>query len=234
MDALNPAILASLSSSLFLALIYAYFYSEDRELYMRTWMVSWVIYSLRLFFQLVAELTGSSILLTLADQLAAWISGVVLFLGTLEFLRKRVSRWVWPAAIGISAWIVLSISLELPFEVQTVPSFFISGGIYIWLGILLLRSPAISSPGKSLAGWAFILWGVHKLNYPWLRQVDWFAPWGFLLATLLAFTVAVGVILAYNQRIRAELRESEERIRTLFEKAPLSYQSLDGNGASWR
>jgi PAS domain S-box-containing protein len=230
MDALNPAILASLSSSLFLALIYAYFYIEDRELYLRIWTASWGIYALRLFFQLIAELSTRTPLLTLADQLAAWISGVLLLWGTLEFLRKRVSRWVWAAAIGISAWIAVSIGLDFPFEMQTFPSFLILGGIYIGLGILILRSPAIADPGKSLAGWAFVLWGVHKLDYPWLRQVEWFAPWGFLLATLFAFTVAVGVILAYNQRIRSELRQSEARFRTLFEQAPLSYQSIDRNG----
>lgn len=230
MDWLNPAIIASLAATLFLVLIYAYLYAEERDTYLGIWTISWSMYALRFIFQGISNFTQQTTFLTICDQLATWISGVLLLWGTLAFLGKHPPRWFWLAAVSVAGWIVLATAYSLPFELLTFPIFFILGGIYVWLGWQLLRSPVTHGPGKLLAGWAFIIWGLHKLDYPLLRQVDWLAPWGFLFASLLSFAVAVGVILIYNQRIRGELRQSETRFRTLFEQAPLAYQSLDQDG----
>jgi signal transduction histidine kinase len=52
-------------------------------------------------------------------------------------------------------------------------------------------------PESYVVGYTFILWGLHKFDYPFLRPVKWFAPWGYLLGTLLALTSAMGILVIY-------------------------------------
>ncbi|OGO71716.1 MAG: hypothetical protein A2Z49_06830 [Chloroflexi bacterium RBG_19FT_COMBO_56_12] len=207
MDWLNPSLVASLAGTVFLATIYFYLYLQDKEHFLGLWTVSWCVYALRLVFQLWAEVKGPSIALTIADQMATWISGLLLLWGAFAFLGRQIPRWsVVQAALG-SLWIAYASLNSLSFQFLTFPTFILLGSIYIFTGVQFLLSKKIAGPGKSLTGWAFILWGLHKVNYPLLRPVAWFAPWGFLLASLLSFTVGLGMILVYYFRIREELRQ---------------------------
>ncbi|HLE52636.1 MAG TPA: GAF domain-containing protein, partial [Anaerolineales bacterium] len=207
MQWLNPALIASLAGIVFLACIYFYLYLQDKERSLGFWTLSWCVYVLRLVFQLWASLNETSVVLTFADQLSTWISGVLLLWGTYAFLGRSISKWfIALTAIGI-LWITYASLQALSFQFLTTPTFILLGSIYILTGVEFLRSNKIAGPGKSLTGWAFILWGLHKMNYPLLRPVTWFAPWGFLLASLLSFTVGLGMILVYYFRIREELRQ---------------------------
>ncbi|SHO53751.1 hybrid sensor histidine kinase/response regulator [Desulfopila aestuarii] len=59
---------------------------------------------------------------------------------------------------------------------------------------------------------AYIFWGIHKANYPFLRPVLWFAPWGYLLGAVLELIVAMGLILIYFKKTKNTLIENESRL----------------------
>ncbi len=82
---------------------------------------------------------------------------------------------------------------------------------------MLLRSLSQVGFGRYLVGWAFIIWGLHKFDYPLLRPIEWLAPWGYLLGAGLSFTVAIGILVIYFERERTCLSESRQRYRSLFE-----------------
>jgi len=230
MDFLNPALFIGLAGALFLSGINIYLYSHDREKYLLTWAISWVVYSLRLILQLLSARFGPSNYLILGEMLATWVSGILLVWGSFQFLGRKMPGWAIVLTILGSAFGGIAILASLSFEQITWSTFILLGAIYIWTGVTLLRSTKFGGPGKLIIGWTFILWGVHKLDYPLLRPSEWFAPWGFLIASLLTFTVGLGMILIYYYRIRQELSHSESRFRSLFNHAPMSYHSLDING----
>src|SRR3546814_10979211 len=60
-----------------------------------------------------------------------------------------------------------------------------------------------TAAASRLVGVVLIAWGLHKLNYPWLRPVEWFAPLGFLLADFLAMLAAAGLLLVTAGRLRS-------------------------------
>ncbi|WP_321416190.1 PAS domain S-box protein [uncultured Desulfobacter sp.] len=72
---------------------------------------------------------------------------------------------------------------------------------------------------NAVVGVAFILWGAHKIDYPFLRPVVWFAPWGYLLGAVLEFVIALGMLMAYFQKTRDKLKRNEEKYRRLTDNA---------------
>ena len=92
---------------------------------------------------------------------------------------------------------------------MSIPSFSFLAIVYIWTGYIFAKSRVNHCYAKTVAGVAFVVWGVHKLNYPFLRPVVWFAPWGYLLAAVLEFIVALTMLLVYFQKVRDDLKKEE-------------------------
>ena len=99
-----------------------------------------------------------------------------------------------------------------------------------------MRHPPVEE-GKTIIGWAFVLWGFHKMDYPFLRPVIWLAPWGYLLGATLEMVVAMGMLLVYFKQSRDELEESkgslqksQNRFKQLVKLAPIPLCFIDEDG----
>jgi PAS domain S-box-containing protein len=86
-------------------------------------------------------------------------------------------------------------------------------------GIVFWQSSPTEKKEIAVVAVGFILWGIHKADYPFLQPVVWFAPWGYLLAAAIEVTVALGLLLVYFRRARNEMSESEEKFRSLAESS---------------
>lgn len=219
MSWLIPSLVAALVGTSVLSLVYLYLYAEYRERYLGLWGACWSVYVIQLLFALWAALRGGSVVLDAAYHLFASVSGTLLYWGVQEFAGRRWSRAL-PAGLALAAaWLVFALAARLSFLDATLPLYLFLGGVYIRTGVLFSRMKEVKGFGRGLTSWAFILWGVHKLDYPFLRQVAWFAPWGFLLAATLSLLAALGTVLVFFQRTRTAMSQSEERFRLLAENA---------------
>ncbi|AEH24933.1 DUF835 domain-containing protein [Pyrococcus yayanosii] len=70
----------------------------------------------------------------------------------------------------------------------------ISGFFTFLAGLFLLRLRDIYRKDSMLLILSLSLIGLHEMDYPFLRPVEWFAPIGFTIATVLVFTLVYGVI----------------------------------------
>lgn len=52
-------------------------------------------------------------------------------------------------------------------------------------GLFILHASEESFKSAKRAGWMVLLMGLHEMDYPFLRGVDWFAPIGFTLGAIL-------------------------------------------------
>lgn len=210
---LVPSVIATLASTLVLSGTYFYLYSHDRQRFLLIWGFGWLTHASRDVFTLL-ELAHHPLfnptLLFIANQLTALISGILLLWGTYMFMRRSFPRaWLF-FTLADACWIVIGSRLNLSFSAQTLPTYFFLGFVYIWTGTVILRHQA-RGVGRNLTGCAFILWGFHKLNYPFLRLTPWFAPWGYLLTATIVISLAIGIILIYFESTREALAKSEER-----------------------
>ncbi len=217
MDWLFPSVVATLTSTFVLALVYLYLYMQDHERSLGIWTLSWFIYALRFVWMLLLVLLGDSQFLLLANQLSTLASALLLLWGSYVWTGRHMrGYWFWLALI-CALWITVTMFLQISFLWLTLPPFIFIGLIYIGVGVVFLRYAEVQGLGKSVTSVAFIIWGLHKMDYPFLRPVVWIAPWGYLLGAVLALLVAIGVILMHIERARDALRTSEARYRLLVE-----------------
>lgn len=228
---LLPAIVGTLCGTLVLLLVYIYLYYEYHERYLAIWAVGWGVTALRFGLQLAGLYSQTPLFFGIGEQVMALLSGFLLLWGIYAFLGKPMPGWWAVGLIAGTLWIVVGSIGAFPFLLLTIPTFTFLGLITILAGLLLLRQKEVTGFPPRLAGGAFILWGLHRLDFPLLRPVLWFAPWGFLLAAVFQITAALGIILTYFQRNRQELHRSEGRLRLLVEQMPVMVNAFD---ADWR
>jgi PAS domain S-box-containing protein len=237
MNWLMPAAVASLTGTLLLSLVYFYLYTEDRQRYLAIWCASWALYSIRFCFLIFAVLFGKNRVFDLGYYEFNLIGGPLLVWGVSMFLSRSMSK-VWLLSTSLLAlWIPIAIWEDFSFFSLTFPAFTFLAFIYIWTGIAFLRTQNLQGLGKYFVGWTFIIWGIHKGDYPLLRQVTWFAPWGYSLGESFAVMAAIGMLLIYFEKVNAELlvnqdklKESETKYRQLFQSSYDIFLFLDRGG----
>ncbi len=219
MDRLVPALIVALAGSLILVLAYLILYLQERRKYLLLWLAGFALYAVRSVFEILAVSWGNPEILAIMSLLSVIWSTVFLLWGTRLFSGKELSgRWLALFAAG-SLWVIFGISLRLSSPWTTVPTFLLSALANMSTGATLLRSGVTSGPAKLTTGWAFILWGLHKADYPLLRPLSWAAPLGYVLSSVFSFVSALGIILVYLEKTKKELRASEEKYRSIFENA---------------
>lgn len=219
MNWMLPAIAGMIFGNTVLALVYMHLYFHNRERCFALWTAGWGTGSVRFIFAIALALGVQSPLVIIVIQTAALVSGFLLLWGTYLFTGGKVWKGWFPVVAGGFAWIIFAAFSHQPFILLTLPTFTLLGTVYIWTGIQFLRSKQSGGIGKYITGWSFILWGLHKIDYPFLFPVRWFAPWGFLLGTVLELSVAVGILLVYFQRVRSEMVAKDEHIRQITDVA---------------
>ncbi|MBU1611817.1 MAG: PAS domain S-box protein [Proteobacteria bacterium] len=227
---LFPSIIATLVGTTLLFALFLYLYGKKQHRFLLLWSVSWLLYSCRLALMLLMLHSQDTSWALIFNQSFALWSAVALFFGTAWYIGKpRLKRTILIPTLLCNIWIVFSILSQQSFMIISLPTFTFSGMVYVWTGWILIRQGQPKSMESAFTGCALILWGLHKIDYPFLRPLLWFAPWGYLLGAAFAFLTAFGILLLYFQRARVALEESETRFRMLFENAPMAYQSLDAS-----
>lgn len=219
MDWIIPSVIATLLGTVLLTHVYWYLFIRYRERFMKIWAISWTVYALRFTLELLAKSGMNWTLIVAGQQFATLASGLLFMWGTYSFLGKQLSRWPLYAVLADGIWVIVGLTLGIPLHILNLPTFLFLGLVYIWTGLTLLRSRDLEGLGKLFTGWGFVLWGIHKLNYPFIDFAPGFEPWGYLIAAVLEFVVATGILLVYLEKMRAVLSSGEARFRRLAENA---------------
>ncbi|MDP2151205.1 MAG: ATP-binding protein [Parvibaculum sp.] len=103
----------------------------------------------------------------------------------------------------------------IPLALETAPAFVVLGIADIATGIAWMRGEAPSAWARA-TGVAFVIWGIHKFDYPFIRPVEWLAPVGYLFGAVLSLLIAILVLISYFEIVKRRLTASEERYRALF------------------
>ncbi|PKK90084.1 MAG: hypothetical protein CVV64_11235 [Candidatus Wallbacteria bacterium HGW-Wallbacteria-1] len=217
---LLPSIYTAAAGSFLVLSIYVFLYRSQKKDYLLYWSIAWFFYGLRFLLSAQAPDTSKFTFWTVSGQIAAHLSGVFLFFGTGLFLGRTL--FFSSLALGLSGilWILVAWFMKLSFAIAVTPIFLVLGLIFIALGVVVIKlSTEDTLPWSNLTGVIFILWGLHKINFPILRPVQWFAPYGFLIGTFLGFIASVSLLLMQFQRNLKSLENAEKKAWQAEEKS---------------
>lgn len=226
-----PSVVSSCISSLLLLFLFLYLYVENKEKFLLIWAFSWAAYLIRFILMLLIIRHPRVTAFHMGNQLASVASGFFLMWGSYIYLEKRM-RKVWallPAAIAL--WVVANhiLSLRASFF-ETLPVYIYLCVIFISVGVVWLRSVKEPLLERRLLGITFIIWGWHKADYPFLIDVEWFAPFGYMLGTVLSILVAFGMALLYFKRSKNEVHQYLNLLDTVIDTIPDLLWMKNGEG----
>ncbi len=82
------------------------------------------------------------------------------------------------------------------FLYAALPAVAFLSGATLWTSSVFFRfRRQTGSPAAMVLGIAFLLWGLHHLDYPVLRARGAWNPWGYYLDIMFALAVGSGILL---------------------------------------
>ncbi|MEI7013487.1 PAS domain S-box protein [Leptospira licerasiae] len=214
---LLPTIIAATPSAFFLFFIYLYLYKKEGQKALLVWSICWLFHLLG-YFGNILQVGGAESYKYFPAFSIDFIRAFFQFLGCFYFLNKSFSRPFQVLFVLTGIW-----ALYLDFEkirdpYLIWPIYILIGGSQIYAGVIFLRTKnLIQSLGKSIAGWIFILWGIHVLNYPFVRFHPEFGFIGFFLAGLFRFSSAIVILLVFFEETKAALSKTEENYKKIVD-----------------
>jgi len=195
-----------------LALVYAGLWRQERQGYLLTWAAAWTMYVVRLGCISAFLVTRQEGWL-FAHQMATGGTALLLLLAALQFSQglKFERRYLWTVAVVVG-WAYVTIGVLHNFAIAGASSAVVLSAVTLWTGWVFWRSRRRArSVSATLLAWTFTLWGLHHLDYPFLRPLGSGALYGVFADVLFIVATAVGTLfLALSERRHAlEARNAE-------------------------
>ncbi len=219
-DLLPIAVLTNAIGTLIILSVFLYLYNENRHEHFLIWTVAWAVY----FIYNVGSFAEAYMSASPADSglrlfwrwlahASAGVSTVLMLWAGRSFAQGYRFHYGYPLAIFlVFIWTTVTVFFIRNFTWLSLPIFISTGIVFIWTGwIFYGRQAEPRLKGTGVLTCAFILWGLHKLDYPFLRPVEAFAPYGYALSTIFGQVAAIGLIILVLEESKRDVRLAEQR-----------------------
>ena len=212
---LIPSITGTLLGTVVLSISYAYIYYEEKCEYFKFFLWGWIFYVLRLSLMILSLSLGPNHLFTDLILFSAYLNSIFLYCGAQLLMETHTPKATKRSAlVMVGLYLVLEL-FPLSDHVMTIIVFSLSGLLYIYTGITFLSYRRHTATIPTFLAGVFIIWGLHKLDYPLLHDSYAFAPYGYILATLCSILAAIGILLLYYKINRDQYLKNESRLKSL-------------------
>lgn len=186
-----------------LAALCGLLYRRYRKPYLGWLAVAWFLYLLRVgaIVSFLASHQWSWLywhqVLTGCTALALLWAALV-FSWQLEWRRRYGLLLLFPVA-----WSYIAIYRLDNFLLAAGPAVLFLSLVTLWTGWTFLRYyRRVRATGAALLSGALVLWGVHHLDYPFLRARGAWSPWGYYLDILFLFATGAGILMLVQDELR--------------------------------
>jgi signal transduction histidine kinase len=225
-----------------LALLCGFLYRRYRKPYLGWWALAWVLYLLRV--GAIASFLASHqwIWLYWHQVLTGW-TGLALLWAALVFSRQLEWRWRYATLLVFPpVWSYVAIYRLDNFLLATGPAVLFLSGVTLWTGLtFFLYYRRVRATGAALLSAALLAWGLHHLDYPFLRARGAWSPWGYYLDILFLLATGAGILVLVQDELRRGLaalsalsgdlqpqRRAGDGLATLLER-PLALPAVRGS-----
>jgi signal transduction histidine kinase len=189
-----------------LGLLCAFLFGRYRKPYFAWWAVAWGLYLLRVGAITSFMLTSQWIWLYWHQVVTGWTALALLYAALVFSQRVRWRDWYLAIILFPPVWSYLAIYRLDHFLWAAGPAVLFLSLATLWTGWVFLQyRRRVGSTGATVLAVAFALWGLHHLDYPFLRARGTWAPWGYYLDILFALAVGAGILLLVLDDLRRGL-----------------------------
>ena len=196
-------------------------WQRQRGAHFLTWSAAWLLYVVRLGC-MSTFLVRRDLVWLFLHQAATGISALLLLAAALQLSRGFVLRPIHALAVPLSvAWAWVTIYGMNSMLVAGVTATLLLSCVTIWTGVIFWRERhRMSSGAAQLLAGAFILWGLHHLDYPLLRGFGAAVLYGVFADVLFIFAIGLGLMFlvlgAERSRLAARTGELEQLTRLML------------------
>ena len=179
-----------------LAILCAFLYAHYHKPYFAYWALAWCLFALRLGAIISFILTGDRHWLYW-HQVMTGLTALAMLWAALVFSHQPQWRARYLAILLFPAlWSYLAIYRLDNFFLAAGPAVLFLSAATIWAGWVFFRHHRqVRSIGAASLAATLILWGVHHLDYPFLRARGVWNPWGYYLDILFVLAMGAGFFL---------------------------------------
>ncbi|HEX7335620.1 MAG TPA: GAF domain-containing sensor histidine kinase, partial [Gemmatimonadales bacterium] len=135
-----------------------------------------------------------------------WTALALLYAALVFSQQVRWRGWYLGLVLFPPVWSYIAIYRLDHFLLAAGPAVLFLSLATMWTSWVFFRyRRRVPSSGATLLAVAFGLWGLHHLDYPFLRARGAWAPWGYYLDILLALAVGTGILLLVLDDLRRGL-----------------------------
>lgn len=197
-------------------------YRAFRKKYILIWSLSWAFHGLRYLMEVIAlkNITNMSQYI----DICMVISSLLFWVGFVTFTKSKNRYKVYGPYFFVGASLIWSILFRYLLHkpnLASVPVFLTSGLLIIFVGWEVFRKKhqldhfTITKP----LGVTLILWGIHRIDFPFLRYNINFAPYGYLIGSVLTAFVSIFLFVLAIEKEKYEKDISIARYKLIFEKS---------------
>jgi len=212
------ALLFQALCTLALAGVHFGLWRQRAQPYHATWAAAWFTYALRLGF-IGGYMETRELPWLFAHQVVTLGSGLLLLWAALQFaVHARWRRGYALLPVLSTAWAAYTVFVMHDMASAGLSSALLLSAVTFGTGFVFLRhGRRVPSVGARLLTWAFLLWGLHHLDYPLLRSQGSGVLLGVFMDVTLLVLVAVGTMALVLGEERAALAQRSTQLEQLSE-----------------
>jgi signal transduction histidine kinase len=189
-----------------LAALCWFIHRRYRKPYFAWWAGAWGLYGVRIAAIVIFLLSGDWIWLYWHQVVTGWTALALLYAALVFSRGLRWHRWYLALVLFPPAWAYVAIYRLDHFLWAAGPAVLFLSFATLWTGWVFLQyRRRVASSGATLLAVAFLLWGLHHLDYPFLRARGAWNPWGYYIDILLTLAVGTGILLLVLDDLRRGL-----------------------------
>jgi signal transduction histidine kinase len=207
---LSAAILEA-AITLALALLCAAQWRRSRQPYFGWWALAFALFLVRIAVIAVFIASNDRAWLFWHQVITGWTAVALLWAAIVFSHAAAWKNRYWLLVAFPLLWSYVAVIRLENFVLAAVPAVMFLSAATLWTGVVLLRYRRDETRGAStLLGWTFLLWGLHHLDYTFLRARGAWSPWGYYIDILFLLSVGAGILLLVNADLASRLH-----VRTL-------------------
>jgi signal transduction histidine kinase len=188
------------------ALLCAFLYQRYHKAYFAWWAGAWMLYVVRIGAIMSFLLTGNWIWLYWHQVITGWTALALLSAALVFAQAVRWRPWYLALVLFPPIWSYIAIYRLDQFLWAAGPAVLFLSLATLGTGWAFYRyRRRVTSSGATLLAVAFGLWGLHHLDYPFLRARGAWTPWGYYLDIVFTLAIGAGILLLVLDDLRGGL-----------------------------